>query len=226
MGHEVVILRNPASAEEPGALGRVRSFYERNPREGVRPRPQDMIERAFDEKAIFSLETPDDTIVGIGVRFAYLDGDYKEIGGDLIIVNGFGLQKLLVVARTVADHLFDPSEGPMCAIASPETASHRTLEKLWFRPCQPDRDLFAARARALGVEPSLGGKTYFELDQMKLPCHARELMDWYENPMRHKSARAGGTNDTATVHFDLPLLTDESLQAVRALAARADSAEC
>jgi hypothetical protein len=83
----------------------VTAFYEANRHENNKERGDDELLRAvrIDRKLV--LASHDNVIVGSSAVFEFLDGRFREAGATRIVLNGFGLQKVLHYVRAIHEFL-------------------------------------------------------------------------------------------------------------------------
>jgi len=202
-------LINPPSSD----LARVIRFYDSHKSDELRPRPPEMFEKAADQYQLFIIETDQRDIVAAGAVFTYEGfGDLvtsKEIGADRVVLNGFGLQKILLCARTVSDYLLDYLGCPFFAIARPETASYHNLVKLDYRPAPPPAGVLECRAQILNLSSAdMGGKCFLEMPPTKVAAHAARLAHLMKNPILR--ARHGA--DQVELHFESIIFESEGIE--------------
>lgn len=204
-------------------------FYEEHRHDAVRRRPDEMLEAVLEERRAVLIDDPTTGAwLGTGLVVAYADGALKEIGGDRILVNGFGLQRTLAQVRILTEYLTDlatngsdvvtsfTDQPPLCAIAEPGSASARNLEKSDFHPCQPTTQLFATRLVDLKLAASvieahemipraLTGKAYYEFDWTNLPKVAGAVLALLQ---RQSVASKDGTERPLEIAMPLLQLPD------------------
>jgi RimJ/RimL family protein N-acetyltransferase len=156
----ITLTHIPESAGSSG-LDELAAFYTSNPSNRVKERDPEQLLRAIADRKVYVVRDSAGALCGVCGAFEYGDGTYREIGGVRVILNGFGLQGLLMSLAVAMEHQFDPpAEALYAATAHDNNASIISIERAGFHET---KDLGARRMAALGLDQLDVAKRYFLL---------------------------------------------------------------
>jgi hypothetical protein len=114
-------------------LARVLEFYRQNPHPMVRERAPTILGDAIGRSSLLLLEEDDSKIVGVCVQLSHANGMYSETGGVRILVNGFGLQAIMMGICSINEYIFAPPTHKIFAITADDNIpSLKNIEKAGF----------------------------------------------------------------------------------------------
>jgi hypothetical protein len=165
-----LVIRQATSRDLPKVL----HFYAQHSHPNLKARGDEAMIQAAREDRKLVLVLDGSEVVGAAATFEHLDGDYHEAGAARIIINGYGLQKVLVWARTIHTFLMDPPRGEYFSVVRDTEGADAQRSKTALLKCgfEPWSDV-PAEVRAL-KQP---GRAFFRLPREALVEHAKDLLD-------------------------------------------------
>lgn len=143
------------------ALDELITFYAANPSKRVKERDPAQLLRAMKDRKIYVVRDESNALRGVCGTFEYGDGRIREVGGVRVILNGFGLQALLMSLAVAMEYQFDPpKEALYAATAYDNDPSIISILRAGFKDAS---DLGAVRMAALGITQLDPAKRYFLL---------------------------------------------------------------
>jgi hypothetical protein len=135
-------LRLASAVDIQAELARVVAFYGQNPSQYVRERDPDLLKAAIGRSSVLLVEDENGSIFGSCVQISHGDGQYSETGGVRVLINGFGLQAVMMGICALNEYIFSPPTDGMFAItAADNEASIKNIQRAGFLPDIPDSQL-------------------------------------------------------------------------------------
>lgn len=149
-------------------------------------------------------------LVAVGASCAHCDSRYVEIGGGLVNIKGFGLQRLLTHLRAVQTAVATHEAIVFCVLTSNDMPAMQRMTSLGFVPWgSPPDDLVASVTLTAD-----GESTYLILPKDKIDDHWIALLHAVHNGrLLHLDTRSD-----AQVKFDIPLVSDPHWRAALEIA--------
>lgn len=152
----VEILIRPAISDQEADM--VRDFYAANPHANVKERDFAALSRAVMDGLVMLAVEPGadpshDIWRGVCVAFYKPNDYYAEVGGSQCLLNGFGLQKLLIAACTLTSYELRPPSRDIFAITGVSNlVTQRNLISCGLDPSAMDTSL-QTDAGVVGFNP-------------------------------------------------------------------------
>jgi len=196
-------LRLASNRNFPPDFERVLAFYRQNAHKYVREREPEVLEAAIDRASLIIAEDEGGRIQGSCAQITHSDGLYSETGAVRILVNGFGLQAILMGICAFNEYIFSPPSKYIFAITAADNyPSIKNIERAGFLHDQPEASVLAAIGRKEGFPPD---KRFFRFDPTKARAVRERLLQLAVN----RELRRGDTKITFTL--DHPLFRREIL---------------
>jgi hypothetical protein len=123
-------------------LARVTAFYGQNTSQYVRERDPQILKEAIGRSSVLLLEDERKIIQGSCVQISHGEGLYSETGAVRILINGFGLQTIMMGICAINEYIFSPPSDSIFAItAADNEPSLKSIQRSGFVPDLPGRDL-------------------------------------------------------------------------------------
>lgn len=181
--------------------------------------------KAIEDNKAFYIDDENGEMVSNSFCFPFCDGSYTETGGTRVILNGFGLQIILLSARVVSEYLVNTPEVIFCVTSNNER-SNRNIEKSGFEKWLPPSELSQERDSKLGVDPN---RVYFKIPHLEgnsfltdidIKNSAQRMINLYRQPVLQRAKRGDNhlivPEEFETIHLvlDIPVMTDPKLRDV------------
>jgi hypothetical protein len=190
-------------------LERVLAFYGQNAHKYVREREPEVLKTAIGRSSLMLLEDEQSSLKGVCAQITHGHGLYSETGAVRILVNGLGLQSIMMGICALNEYIFSPPDNYIFAItAEDNVASLKNIVRAGFVSHTPDDSL----TTAIGYE---GGfpleKRLFRFELAK----AHEIRGKLLNIASSRSIGRGASVTQITV--DHPLFRGASLEMLKNL---------
>jgi len=188
----------------------VTAFYSQNAHDNLKRRGDDeLIATMEHNRKLFILEAGG-TVVGAAGVFEHFGGEYHECGAARVILNGYGLQRVLLWVRTIHTFMTDPPKHELFSVVTSidNENCRRSFGSLRSAGFEEWTYVPEAVLKAKGDT-----KRFLRLPQQKLVLHAQELLKVQHGPLTHRS-----TGDTVRISVSVESMA-YYLDAVQALAA-------
>lgn len=138
-------LRLASTTNVETELARVTAFYGQNTSQYVRERDPQVLKTAIGRSSVLLLEDEQDVIQGSCVQIGHGQGSYSETGAVRILINGFGLQSIMMGICAINEYIFSPPGDRIFAItAADNEPSLKNIQRSGFISDLPSPELLDA----------------------------------------------------------------------------------
>jgi len=194
----------PASSDKVDAeLVRILAFHKKHAHKFVRERDPKILKAAIERSSFLLLEDELGELHGTSAQISHGSGKYSETGIVRVIINGFGLQTIMMGLAATTEYVLSPPSHDIFAItASDNEASIKSILRAGFVSHKAD----SALLQTLGLLEFPASKRLFKFEHSVTSVIRRQLIDLA------KSRRITKNNHTLSLAPDVPLLRGSLLE--------------
>jgi hypothetical protein len=167
-------LRTASNDRVEAELARILAFHKENAHKFVRERDPGILKAAIERSSFLLLEDESGKLVGTCAQVSHGNGEYSETGIVRVLVNGFGLQTIMMGIAAITEYLLSPPEHDIFAVtASDNDPSIKSILRAGFLSHTED----SAFLKTLGLSEFPPSKRLFRFDHATTTTIRRQLID-------------------------------------------------
>jgi hypothetical protein len=196
-------LRSASNEKVEAELSRILAFQNKYRHKFVRERDPSILKDAIERSSFLLLEDEPGELHGTCAQVSHADGQYSETGIVRVLLNGFGIQTLMMGIAAITEYLLSPPERDIFAItASDNDGSIKSILRAGFVSHKEDSRFL----QTLGMSEFPPSKRLFRFDRLATAAVRRQLVDLA------KSCRITKGGQTVSIIPDVPLLRGTLLE--------------
>jgi hypothetical protein len=196
-------LRSASNERVEAELSRILAFHKKYAHKFVRERDPKILKAAIERSSFLLLEDELGELHGTCAQVSHSDGEYSETGIVRVILNGFGIQTLMMGIAAITEYLLSPPQRDIFAItASDNDGSIKSILRAGFLSHKED----SALLQTLGLSEFPSSKRLFRFDRSTTTTIRQQLIDLA------KSRRITKGGQTLALIPDIPLLRGTLLE--------------